>query len=303
MARRSSLARSFGTLLVGLLLCRYALVECGATPARARLDLAHPRASSTHATGARAAGLPAPSARLEDSVHLTLGIPIDADASDDYLLDEGSFVLSYNRPRNVANWVAWRLDASFLGHLKRRNDFRPDAQLPSDFYAVTERDYRRSGYERGHLCPSADREDSPDDNSRTFVFTNIVPQVHELNSGPWEELEKLERQRASAPGAALYIVAGGIFREPCLRIGGGVAVPVATYKIVAVLRDGQTAADLTPESELYAFSMPNERWVAGHDPREFTSSVDEIEKLTGYDFLTRVPDAVEAALEARRQTP
>src|SRR6185369_7124692 len=110
---------------------------------------------------------------------------------------------------------------------------------------------------------------------------NIVPQVHELNSGPWEELEKLERERARVPGAVLYIVAGGVFREPGARIGGGVAVPMATFKIIAVMREGETVAELAVDHELIAVEMPNERWVAGHDVREFVTSVDRIEADTG----------------------
>ncbi|HEY2406168.1 MAG TPA: DNA/RNA non-specific endonuclease [Polyangiaceae bacterium] len=269
-------------------------------PARARLHA--PRSDSRLEPGSERPAAPGsrePAARVEDSIHVALGVPRDADPSDDHLLDEGAYVLSYNAERKVPNWVAWRLDASYLGHVKRRDDFRPDPLLPSGFYRVSERDYRRSGFDRGHLCPSADREDSLADNSSTFVFTNIVPQVHELNAGPWEELEKFERDRARAPGAALYIVAGGVFREPCARIGGGVAVPVATFKIIAVLRDGETAGDLSLDRELYALQMPNDRSVAGHDMREFVTSVDQIEAATGYDFLDRVPVAVQGALERR----
>lgn len=105
------------------------------------------------------------STSIDPSIHVPLGVPTDNDPSDDYLIDHGVYVVSYNPKKNVPNWVAWVLDRSFLGHVRRKNDFRPDPSLPSDFYHVISQDYRGSGYDRGHLCPSADREDSPADNS------------------------------------------------------------------------------------------------------------------------------------------
>ena len=145
------------------------------------------------------------------SIHVALGIPTDSDPSDDYLIDHGIYVVSYNPRKNVPNWVAWALDRSFLGHVRRKNDFRPDPLLPADFYHVIPQDYHDSGYDRGHLCPSADRQDSPSDNSLTFLMTNIQPQLHELNEGPWEKLEEYERELARRRDAELFIVAGGIF--------------------------------------------------------------------------------------------
>jgi endonuclease G, mitochondrial len=190
------------------------------------------------------------SVSIGQSVHVALGVPTDSDPSDDYLLDHGVYVLSYNHKKNVANWVAWEVDRAFLGHVRRKNNFRPDSSLPADFYHVAADDYRKSGFDRGHLCPSADREATSEHNSLTFLMTNIQPQLHELNEGPWEKLEEHERELARRRDAEVFIVAGGIFEADYQRIGHDVGVPKASYKIIVALRQGQGASDVNSESKL-----------------------------------------------------
>jgi endonuclease G, mitochondrial len=301
--RKRALISTFFWLVALLCVARFVLLQCaargviaGGSPSEPTAerpptasDVLPPSASS------RGAGSAVPSV----GVHLALGVPVDADPSDDRLLDEHSFVVSYSPTKRVPNWVAWRLDRSYLGRVRRRNDFRPDPALPSELYHVSERDYLHSGYDRGHMCPSADREDTPEDNSTTFVFTNMEPQLHELNAGPWEKFEKYERERAEQPGAVLYIVAGGVFSNPFPTIGQGVAVPAANFKIVVVLRDGQRASDVNEQTEVVSVLMPNEKGVAEHDWTEFLTSVDAIERATGYDFLNAVPEPVQRVIEAR----
>jgi endonuclease G len=313
-ARRApsrSLISTFVFVVSLVLVARFALVECGASLAPKGAATTPEPHGGEHGTAAaehpppRSAPSPQGSAaRASDlaSVHLTLGIPRDADPSDDQLLDEHSFVVSYSPTKRVPNWVAWRLDRSYLGHAKRKNDFRPDPALPAELYHVSESDYLHSGYDRGHMCPSADREDTPADNSLTFLFTNMEPQLHELNAGPWERFEEYERQRAER-GAVLYIVAGGVFSAPFPTIGQGVAVPAANFKIMVVLGDGQKATDVAESTEVVSVLMPNERGVGEHPWTDFLTSVDAVEQATGYDFLDAVPERVQRVIEARTAHP
>jgi endonuclease G len=233
---------------------------------------------------------------------VALGVPTDADPSDDLLLDERAFVLSYSPLKRGPNWVAWRLDHSNLGRVHRSNDFRPDLSLPARFYRVNESDYRHSGYDRGHLCPSADRGSSAADNSLTFLFTNLLPQLHELNAGPWERLEVFARQRAER-GQVVYIVAGGIFSSPFPTIGQGVAVPNANFKVLVILNEGQGASDVSERTEVFAVLMPNQHGVGRHDWAEYVTSVDAVEAASGYDFLRAIPEGIGRVLEARTNRP
>ncbi|HVW24376.1 MAG TPA: DNA/RNA non-specific endonuclease [Polyangiaceae bacterium] len=234
-----------------------------------------------------------------ESVHAALGVPRDADDSDDTLLDETAFLVSYNPRLRTPNWVAWRLEAEDLGHVRRHDAFRADARLPQGFYRVTPRDYAHTDYDRGHLCPFADRSGTPEGASRTFVMTNMEPQLHELNAGPWEKLEQYERSRATDPERELYIVAGGVFDDDPKTIGHGVAVPRASFKIIVELSSGQSANDVTATTPTVAVEMPNEPGVGRRPWQDFVTSIDRIEADTGYDFLTAVAENVQAVIEAR----
>jgi len=112
---------------------------------------------------------------IEDAqkTYLALGNPSNATVSpsnaDNYLMVNNAYALSYNNSRGSANWVAWRIAASDFGAAERQDDFRPDPNLPKSFTRITPSDYTGSGFDRGHLCPSADRSSSPEANSTTFL--------------------------------------------------------------------------------------------------------------------------------------
>lgn len=237
-------------------------------------------------------------------MHVALGIPTDADDSDDWLASREQFVMSYNPRLNVPNWVAWHLDEHDLGSAKRTSGFHSDTGLPKSFYVVRDHDYAGSGYDRGHLCPSADRTQSPSANLATFVLTNVHPQLHALNAGPWEKLELQERAWARA-GKELFVVAGGIFDADPERIGKEadpsrrLAVPVASYKIIVVVEKGQRASELGPDTPVVAVVMPNRAEVGGHRYDEYETSVRDVERRSGYDFLDRLPAPLQEILETR----
>lgn len=302
-----SLLSTFVCVVLLLLIARALLLECGSGALPLPLPQPPPAASahlgpSPGEPRAPHHELPPASADFASNVHLALGIPTDADPSDDHLLDERAYVVSYSPVKRVPNWVAWRLDRGNLGHVKRSNDFRPDPSLPAELFHVSESDYARSGYDRGHMCPSADREDTAEDNSTTFLFTNMQPQLHELNAGPWERLEAYERQRA-LQGDVLYIVAGGVFSAPFPTIGHGVAVPAANFKIIVALHAGQRPEDINGATDVIAVLMPNERGVGEHLWTDFLTSVDALEQASGYDFLNAIPEPVQRVIEARTARP
>lgn len=293
-----------------LLVARFGLLECRAENARppalappAPVESSSPRTVAPQpAPVGSSSPLRGSEATVSSSVHVALGTPRDGDPSDEFFIDQRAFVLSYSPEKRVPNWVAWQLDRGHLGHIGRQREFRPDLALPARFYRVKDSDYVRSGYDRGHLCPSADRQDSTQSNARTFLFTNIAPQLHELNSGPWEQLESWTRRRAKR-GDVLYVVAGGVFSAPFSTIGNGVAVPVAHFKIIVVLKPGQGARDVNERTEVLAALMPNQRGVGERAWTEYLTSVDAIERASGYDFLSAVPERVQRVIEARTARP
>lgn len=235
---------------------------------------------------------------LHPSPHLALGLPVDEDPTDDLILDKGTYVVSFNDRLHGPNWVAWRLGPEDLGETKRTNDFRSDQDLPASYIHVKSDDYKHSGYDRGHLCPSAHRTASERSNSTTFLMTNMQPQLATLNRGAWARAEAAERDLASR-GKVVFIVAGGIFSSNSKKIGPGIAVPDQSYRVTVVLDEGQGASNVSGDTEVYGVLLPNDGSTKGHPWTEFKVSVDQIEQTSGYDFLRNVEDSIEVVVEAR----
>ena len=233
------------------------------------------------------------SAPLPGEEPLLLGNPSNATSDtaneNNYLMEKPQYSLSYNRSKGEPNWVAWRLDTTWLGSAPRQDDFRPDPQLPTDWYHVTTQDYTGSGYDRGHMCPSADRTRSVPDNSATFLMTNFVPQLAANNQGPWEDFESYCRTLANQ-GNELYIVSGGAGVAGTIA-GGKVTVPQVTWKVVLVLPNGNNDLQrVTKGTRAIGIIVPNQPPLDINAPwRNFRVPVKAIEVLTGYRFFSNVP--------------
>ena len=238
------------------------------------------------------------------SVHLALGNPSGATASvgnpDNYLLIKPQYALSYNRSKGLSNWASWELNKSWLGTTDRQNNFRPDQSLPNGWQQVTPNDYTGSGYDRGHIVPSADRTKSDEDNSATFLMTNMLPETPDNNRRTWEGLESYCRDLAKQ-GKELYIIAGpyGSQKQP---LKGKVVVPQTTWKVVFVLDRPDTGVDgVTPKTRVIAVNIPNKQGI-NPDWKTYRVSVKTLEGLTGYNFLSNVPTPIQNAIEKKIDT-
>lgn len=239
-------------------------------------------------------------------IHAPLGIPKDNDGSDDYLMEKPQYVLSYNNARGGPNWVAWNLNESWFGTAERRQgEFITDTSLPDGFQRITHNDYTGSGYDRGHMVRSEERTRTREDNDATFLMTNILPQYHDLNAVPWLSLETYCEVLARKKNHELYLIAGGIYeKKPKYLNGKGkgrVAIPKSTWKIVVVLERGQGLKNVTKETRIIAVNMPNEQGkeLKKSGWRKYLTTVDDLERLTGYDFLSNVPPDVQAVIESK----
>lgn len=240
----------------------------------------------------------------DPSIHLAMGVPTDDSPDDDYVMRKPQYALSYNSTRNVPNWVSWQLDETWFGSVPRhKGKFLEDRDLPRDFKRTNHDDYTGSGFDRGHMVRSEERTRTADDNRSTFLMTNILPQYHDLNAGPWLRLEEHCEKLAKREGQQLFVMAGGIFprtKRATQIIGRDVAVPSSFFKIVVILQPGQGPKDVQTSTPILAVIMPNETGIQDHKWDDYQVTVDEIEKRSGYDFLSAVPEAVQRAIEARR---
>jgi endonuclease G len=253
---------------------------------------------------------PTPTPVPSSSEHLTMGNPSNATADvnqpTNYLMEKPQYALSYHRDHGRANWVSWHLDSSWMGSAPRQDDFRSDTTLPAGWYRVLGTDYSGSGFDRGHYCPSADRTSTVTNNSATFLMTNMMPQAPDNNQGPWADLEDYARTLVNA-GNELHVVMGGAGQGgtgsnggvTMTVAGGHVQVPAQTWKVILVQPQGTNdVARVTTSTRVIAVLMPNAQGIRTNNWQEYRVSVDELEQLTGYDFFSNVPAAVQASIES-----
>ena len=197
------------------------------------------------------------------------------------------YSVSYNEDFEQAEWVAYELESS---HIKSANFKRPyfieDPQISTK--SASYRNYKNSGYNKGHLCPAGDRKFSKEAFDETFLMSNVTPQTYEFNSGIWNRLEQKVRYWAKKHGK-LYVVTGGILTNNLKTIGTEkVAVPKYFYKIILDYQE--------PEIKAIAFLMPHKNSEKGL--YKFVVSIDEIEQKTGIDFFPELEDSLENKLES-----
>jgi|GEM_PF-497751 len=235
--------------------------------------------------------------------HLEFGKPQDADPAGDTIVTKSQYVLSYSAARGGPNWVSWNLNRTQFGYVPRCDCFAPDntTDIPAGVYRVTTNDYTSSGYTRGHMVRSEDRTLTAADNQATYLMTNILPQTSDLNAGPWGEQEFWEESQAKYHGKELYVIAGGIYpaSPQTLNNAGKVQIPSYTWKIIVVMSYGQGLADVhsTSDLQVIAVKMPNITGIGGNHWEQYQVTVDQLEQETGYDFLSLLPDDVEAVVE------
>ncbi|MBK9163779.1 MAG: DNA/RNA non-specific endonuclease [Acidobacteria bacterium] len=224
----------------------------------------------------------------------------DAANQNNYLMIKPQYSLSYNRSKATANWVAWRLDSTWVGTADRQDDYRPDTTLPAGWYQVQDFDYSGSGYDRGHMCPSGDRTRSVADNSATFLMTNMVPQLGANNQGPWNDFEIYTRSLATQ-GNELYIISG-VHGNIGTIASGQIVVPQYTWKVVLILPNGSNDLQrVSKATRAFGIIVPNFPPVNQGSPwRNFRVTVDAVEVMTGHDFYSAIPRNTQEIIERRR---
>lgn len=195
------------------------------------------------------------------------------------------YQLCYSNTHRVSKWTMHELTlAQIKGTQARTNDFKADPRVIQPVY---EDDYRRSGYDRGHLVPAADMRLNQQAMSETFFMTNMTPQDPGFNSGIWNSLEAHIRKEVERLGPALVITAPVLLEQqdyPMIR--SRVSIPSEFYKIAYFYQD----------QSMQAYLIPN-RHAQGQSFKSFKTTVRSIEALTGIDFFSELPDELQEHLE------
>ena len=214
--------------------------------------------------------------------------------------DYPTYSLEYSYKYKHSYWIAYRFDNTTGGNVGRNEAYKPDPELPSQ-YAAKHNDYTNSGYTRGHLCASSDRQYSKEANQQTFYMSNISPQSgngFNQSGSAWntgEDKVQAWGYNMSRSTDTLYVVKGGTIGEGMIKgyIKNEIAIP--KYFFMAVLfRSGDNYKAI-------GFYMPHENLKDDpdkKDPKKYLMSIDALEQETGIDFFHNLPDNIENTVEA-----
>ncbi len=152
--------------------------------------------------------------------------------NDSEIIQHTGYALKYNEQYEQAEWVAYQLtDIEVNGKYERSDNFRKDPFVSTG--SATLKDYKGSGYDRGHLIPASDMKWSPDAMSSSFYMSNMSPQDPSFNRGIWKKLEEQVREWA-VDNREIYVVTGPVLTNGLYQTIGvnKVAVPNHYYKVV-----------------------------------------------------------------------
>lgn len=234
-------------------------------------------------------------ANVENCLKITHTFPLNGREVVNYTTD-------YDTINYIPRWVAFKFyKAVNQSTVKRIDNFRDDPQLPSRFYLG--RDAHFPGYDRGHLCASADRLVTRQANDDTFFFTNMCPQLGDFNQKIWASLEAQVRVWRTQFDT-LYVVRGGILQKDGKTIdvnGKKMAVP---YKYWMALL-GRNVSKKGDAFTAIGFSLEHKEYGGTSNFSEQAAtisnnvvSIDELERQTGLDFFSSLPETVQTTVEA-----
>lgn len=229
-------------------------------------------------------------------IHVYAGVPRLQNYSQPldwvHVLTSSGFLVGYSELRRNPLWVSYRVsEVKQKKHLRRPDGFSIDWRT---LMRVSQDDYSRSGYDRGHLAPNyaISQLYGPEAQKKTFRMSNIVPQRQHLNRQLWQRIEEVEIDHFARRFDELWVTTGPVFDEHQEFMKSGVEIPDAFFKIfLDIDRKGQP--------RVLAFLVPQN--VRGTEPlNRYVVTVDRIEELTGFDFFWQLEDGLENRLESSK---
>ncbi|MEK6781717.1 MAG: DNA/RNA non-specific endonuclease [Bacteroidota bacterium] len=236
------------------------------------------------------------------------------------------FVLNYNDQYRIPNWVAYHIKPDYLKTPKRERKYKTFRTDPDTPNAVRNEDYTGTGYARGHMAPyfamggdrdkngvysnAEDDNEDPHDDKTVFqanYMSNMTPQDQDAlngSGGPWYNLETFIRDKlVRKHKMELNIFTGSIVSDPqeyeVLENNEGVtdiAVPDQFYQIIIwynkTSKEYITAAFLFPH-------VTEKEDLPYTELLDYIVTVDEVEKITGLNFLNQLSEAAQKKVESK----
>tara|TARA_R110002073_G_scaffold312586_4_gene484131 strand:+ start:33930 stop:34754 length:825 start_codon:yes stop_codon:yes gene_type:complete len=209
------------------------------------------------------------------------------------IVERPFYTFSYNEEAEQPDWIAYTL-YPFPDSLrvKRKDNFRTDPLVTSGSASL--KDYKSSGYDRGHLAPAKALSYSKEAMNASFYLSNMSPQIGiGFNRGIWKKIEARIFEWSNQSDS-LYVVTGPILDNPLGTIGENkVLVPRAYYKTVFRFKDDSISG--------IGFLIDHKKFPNGTKITNFLTSIDSIEKVSGINFYHQMDSVQQAKIEMNKE--
>ena len=223
-----------------------------------------------------------------------------------------TYSLEWDNSKIANRWTCYELHAgNTMSSAKRKDDFKADPEVAISSELA---DYSGTEFSRGHLCPSADRVCSTEQNKQTFFLTNMQPQYQSHNGGLWSRLETLVRNYATNDTYSgshcdtLYVVKAATISDkvtingeqqdgiyPDIKCGTLNKLIVPKYFYMALLHYNKA----TDTYRAVAFWTEHLSTLdSNKNLGDYAISIEELENRTGIDFFCNLPDDIETTVES-----
>lgn len=252
-------------------------------------------------------------ARLGPQYQMALGNPDGASTNSasrtKFLINQrAQYAISYNDDTHQPNWVSWSYSLEDDGTQARTDAWQTEELLPSGYlkigtatFGTTVNNGVTNSWDRGHMCPSADRTKDLTNNQVTFRMSNIIPQHANNNQGLWATFEDYTRTLANGGNEILIITGPAEFSGS--TIANGMRIPGSVWKIAVVVPDASSTIPanqrLTTSARVIALLTPNIGYTNGliNNWKNYRTSVEQIEQVTGFKFFSEVDPVVATYLK------
>ena len=212
-----------------------------------------------------------------------------------------NYFLEWDCDKRAQRWTAYQMhQGNTASNVSRSGDdaWHEDEEIPSDFRSTYE-DYRYSGFDRGHLCPSADRLQNKNMNRQTFCYSNMQPQYNTLNAAVWADMEsKVRSWNVNSFRDTLYVVKGGTIDNKdqifdfLTHDTYGLIIPKYFFMAVLCVKNGNYKALGFWIEHKSSYSDSEKKSI-----KQYAVSIDQLETFTGIDFFYNLDKNIQDEVE------
>ena len=200
---------------------------------------------------------------------LLLVVSLSANAQT-VVLKHKTYIATYDTQKNYPVLVEYWLTKAMLicdTRIPRGTAFKPDPLAPKE--TDLQSSYDGSGYDRGHNMNAEDNRCDKQGMDESFYFSNMTPQVPQLNRGVWKSLET-EVREAAAVADSVKVWMGSVGE---IKKVGKLSIPTQCWKVIYIKKSGQYFAWIFPNE------VPKDKTVKTYEVK-----VVDVEKLSGLKF-------------------